>query len=79
MPGFHHPNTSRSFFIGDTQIVATRDRVVVDAALADLSLDKAIRLRELLGEAIAFASETPRHQPGLWSDATLRAGRRSRA
>ena len=79
MPGCHHPNTSRSFSVGETQLVATRDRVVLDMALADLSLEKAIRLREVLGEAIAFASETHRPQPGLWSDAAMRAWRRPRA
>ena len=70
---------------GDAQIVAMRFRVVIDLqtrnydaggilrkhhALANMPLETACRLRDLLNEAIAAAAEAPQHQPGLWSDAT---------
>lgn len=82
-------NTSRLFSVsgtfGDAQIVATRDRVLIDLqtrnydaggilrkhhALANLPLETASRLRDLLNEAIAAAADAPQHQPGLWSEAT---------
>nr|WP_294512750.1 hypothetical protein [uncultured Rhodopila sp.] len=70
---------------GDAQIVATGSRVLIDLqtrnydsggilrkhhALANLPLETASRLRDLLNEAIAAAAEAPPHQPGLWSEAT---------
>jgi hypothetical protein len=70
---------------GDAQIVATRSRVLIDLqtrnydsggnlrkhhALANLPLDTASQIRDLLSQAIAAAAEAPKHQPGLWSDAT---------
>jgi hypothetical protein len=72
---------------GDAQIVAVPERVILDLqsrnydsegrvhkghALADMSLTTAIRLRELLGEAIAVATGAIPVQPGLWSEATIR-------
>jgi hypothetical protein len=72
---------------GVAQIVAVPNRIIVDLqtqnydtagllnrnhALASLSLDAAIQLRDLLSEAIiAAASAAPPH-PGIWSDATNR-------
>jgi hypothetical protein len=89
MPQLQPANTSSLFSIsgtfGDAQIVATRDRVLVDLqtrnydsggilrkhhALANLPLEIASRLRDLLNEAIAAAADAPQHQPGLWSEAT---------
>jgi hypothetical protein len=70
---------------GDAQIVATRSRVLIDLrtrnydsggilrkhhALANLPLETACRLRDLLNEAITAAAEALQHQPGLWSEAT---------
>jgi hypothetical protein len=76
---------------GQIQIATTPDSVVLDIAtrnydtqghlhrdyaLANLSIDTAIRLRALLGEAIesALDASAAERQPGLWSDATMRAG-----
>ena len=71
---------------GAAQIVATPDRVIIDLqtrnydaygvlrkdhALANMPLETASRLRDLLNEAIAAAAEAPQHQPGMWSDATI--------
>jgi hypothetical protein len=70
---------------GDARIVATGSRVLIDLqtrnydsggilrthhALANLPLETASRLRDLLSEAIAAAADAPAHQPGLWSEAT---------
>ena len=70
---------------GDAQIVATRSHVLFDLqtrnydasgilrrhhALANLPLDTASQIRDLLSQAIAAAAEAPEHQPGLWSEAT---------
>jgi hypothetical protein len=70
---------------GDAQIVAIRSRVLFDLqtrnydaggilrrhhALANLPLDTASQIRDLLSQAIAAAAEAPEHQPGLWSEAT---------
>jgi hypothetical protein len=77
---------------GEAQIVAMRDRIVLDIqsrnydstghlkldhALANLPLRDAIRLRGLLGEAIAAAAEATPPQPGLWSD-TVNAATKAR-
>jgi hypothetical protein len=78
---------------GDVSIASTPDRVILDihartydtagnlhrdAALLNLSIETAIRLRALLGEAIESALDCEPRQPGLWSDATMRAvGRRA--
>jgi len=82
---------------GEAQIVALPSRVVLDlatrnydtqghlhrdSALASLSLETAIKLRDLLSEAITAAAGMPEVQPGLWSDAThadfaRRRGRRA--
>lgn len=82
---------------GEAQIVALPNRVVLDlatrnydthgylhrdAALACLSLDIAIKLRDLLSEAITAAAGMPPVTPGIWSDAThadfpRRRGRRA--
>jgi len=83
-------STSRLFSVsgtfGDAQIVATRDRVLIDLqtrnydaggilrkahALANLPLETASQIRYLLSQAIAAAAEAPQHQPGMWSDATI--------
>jgi hypothetical protein len=73
---------------GEAQVVALPSRVIIDLqtrnydtighlhhdhALADLSVATAIRLRDLLDEAIVAASDAPPHQPGLWSESTNRA------
>jgi hypothetical protein len=70
---------------GDAQIVATASRVLIDLqtrnydangdlrkhhALADLPLEMASSIHDLLGKAIAAAADAPEHQPGLWSEAT---------
>jgi hypothetical protein len=72
---------------GEAQIVSTSDSIVLDLqsriydttgrlnrehALANLSISTAIRLRELLGEAIeaSLDASAARNQPGLWSNAT---------
>jgi hypothetical protein len=70
---------------GDAQIVAGPSRVIIDLqtrnydsggvlrrhhALANLPLEAASRLRDLLNEAIAAAADAPHHQPGLWSETT---------
>jgi hypothetical protein len=75
---------------GDAQIVATPSRILLDLqsrnydtagilrqshALADLPLATAIRLRELLGEAIAVASDVAPAQPGIWGPAVERTRR----
>jgi hypothetical protein len=74
---------------GEAQIVAVAARnVVLDLqtrnydttgvlhrqhALANLPLSAAVRLRDLLDEAIQTALDTSADaQPGLWSDATVR-------
>lgn len=74
---------------GEIQIVAGSDRVVIDAttrnydvlghlhcehALADLSLSAAVRLRDLLDEAITHAASVTldTRQTALWSDSTVR-------
>jgi len=44
-----------------------------DRALANLSLETAIRLRELLDEAIVVATEADPAHPGLWSDSAVRS------
>jgi hypothetical protein len=83
---------------GALQIVPVRGNVVLDlqtrnydasgtlhrqSASANLPIATAIRLRELLDEAIEAALDRSAcQQPGLWSDATLyavatRPGRRS--
>ena len=76
---------SLSGTFGDAQIVAIPSRVLIDLqtrnydaggilrkhhALANLPLDTASQIRDLLSQAIAAAAEAPEHQPGLWSDAT---------
>jgi hypothetical protein len=70
---------------GDAQIVATPSRVLIDLqtrnydsggilrkhhAQANLPLETASRLRDLLNEAIAAAAEAPQHQRREWSEAT---------
>ena len=90
MPQLQPANTSSLFSVsgtfGDAQIVATRDRVLIDLqtrnydsggilrkhhALANLPLETASQIRDLLSQAIAAAAEAPQHQPGMWSDATI--------
>jgi hypothetical protein len=44
-----------------------------DAALLNLSIETAIRLRALLGAAIESALDCEPRQAGLWSDETTRA------
>lgn len=71
---------------GDAQIVATSSRVLLDLqtrnynsagvlhkqhALANMPLDTATRLRDLLNQAIAAATDATQHQPGLWSDSAV--------
>jgi len=73
---------------GEIQVVATGSRVVLDvtarnydvagylhrdSSLSNLSVGDAIRLRDLLDEAIVAAADAPPHNPGVWSDATTRA------
>jgi hypothetical protein len=73
---------------GDVAIASTPEHVILDiharnydtaghlhrdAALLNLSIETAIRLRALLGEAIESALYCEPRQPGLWSDATMRA------
>ena len=73
---------------GEVQLVATSSHVILDLegrnydttgfpcrdrALANLSLETAIRLRELLNEAIAAATEADPAHPGLWSDSAVRS------
>jgi len=73
---------------GEVQLVATSSHVILDLegrnydtagfpcrdrALANLSLETAIRLRELLNEAIAVATEADPAHPGLWSDSAVRS------
>src|SRR5690242_416256 len=73
---------------GEVQIVAVANRVVVDLqarnydtggflnrdhALASLSLDAAIQLRDSLSAAILAAENASPHHLGIWSDATNRA------
>nr|WP_294546620.1 hypothetical protein [uncultured Rhodopila sp.] len=68
---------------GEAQIVAMPDRIVLDIqsrnydstgqlrqdhALANMPIRDAIRLRGLLGKAIAAAAEVTPPQPGPWSD-----------
>jgi hypothetical protein len=70
---------------GDAQIVAIRSRVLIDLqtrnydsggllrrhhALANLPLETASQIRDLLSQAIAAAAEVHQPQPGLWSEAT---------
>jgi hypothetical protein len=78
-------STSGTF--GDAQIVATSSsRVIIDLqtrnynsagvlhkqhALANMPLDTATRLRDLLNQAIAAATDATQHQPGLWSDSAV--------
>jgi hypothetical protein len=73
---------------GEAQIVATSENIVLDLqsraydttghlrrehALANLPVATAIRLRQLLDEAIkaSLDASSARTQPGLWSDATV--------
>ena len=71
---------------GDAQIVAAGSRIIIDLqtrnynssgilckahALANLPLETASQIRDLLSQAIAAAAEAPQHQPGMWSDATI--------
>jgi hypothetical protein len=73
---------------GEAQIVALPSRVILDlqtrnydtighlhrdSALADLAIATAIRLRNMLDEAIVAASDAPPVQPGVWSPVTSRA------
>jgi hypothetical protein len=75
---------------GELQIVAAPDRVIIDAstrtydtlghlhcehALADLPLSAAVRLRDLLSEAIDHAASVTldTRQSALWSDSAIRA------
>jgi len=73
---------------GEVQLVATSSHVILDLeggnydttglpcrdrALANLSPETAIRLRELLNEAIAVATEADPAHPGLWSDSAVRS------
>jgi hypothetical protein len=73
---------------GDAQIVATPSRILIDLqsrnwdstgslhkehAIANLPIDTAIRLHDLLGAAIDASTDANPHQPGLWSDATTTA------
>ena len=73
---------------GEVQPVATSSHVLLDLeggnydttgfpcrdrALANLSPETAIRLRELLNEAIAVATEADPAHPGLWSDSAVRS------
>ena len=46
-----------------------------DHAVLNISVQTAVRLRQLLGEAIEASLDAPvgRSQPGLWSDATTAA------
>jgi hypothetical protein len=53
----------------------TLGHLAVQHALADMTVDSAIRVHELLGMAIAVASEATHHQPGLWPTGALRACR----
>lgn len=79
---------------GEAQIVAASGRIVVDLetknydtagfihkehALAALSLDSAIELRDALNAAISAAANLPQPHPGIWSDLTNRARRVGRA
>lgn len=87
-------NTSRLFSTagtwGETQIVATKETVVVDLqtrnydtagylhrdhAMANLSLSAAVRLRDLLSEAIDHAASVTLdvRQTALWSPTTVAA------
>jgi hypothetical protein len=73
---------------GEIQIVAMPERIALDIearnydthghlhrdhALTNLPLATALRLRDLLNEAIEAALDCEPRQPGLWSEATMRA------
>ena len=81
-------STSGTF--GEIQIVSTPDKVLLDVqtrgydtqarlrcehALANLSIETAERLRDLLAEAVQHARsvDLDSRQPGLWSPATTAA------
>jgi len=75
---------------GEIQIVSTADNLVIDVqarnydtaghlhrdqAVVQISVQTAIRFRQLLDEAIEASLDVSacRNQPGLWSDATTAA------
>nr|WP_294560021.1 hypothetical protein [uncultured Rhodopila sp.] len=77
---------SLSGTFGDAQIVAAGSRIIIDLqtrnydssgilrkahALANMPLETASQIRDLLSQAIAAAAEAPQHQPGMWSNATI--------
>jgi hypothetical protein len=73
---------------GELQVVGTRDYVVVDVqsrnydttgclhrdhAVTRLPLRTAMRLRDLLNQAIAASADFAPGSPGVWSNAAIRA------
>jgi len=73
---------------GEIQVVSTSRNVVIDVqgrnydtsgrlhcdhGLAALPLQAAVKLRDLLSEAIDALESQDHRQPGLWSDSTVRA------
>jgi hypothetical protein len=56
---------------GDVSIASTPEHVILD--IHARNYDTAIRLRALLSAAIEAALDCEPRQPGLWSDATMRA------
>jgi hypothetical protein len=74
---------------GDVAIASTPEHVILDiharnydtaghlhrdAALLNLSIETAVRLRILLSDAIEAALDCEPRQAGLWSDASMRPG-----